>query len=141
MLRSQAQSQTQRAHSYHLPPYSYHFLSPIRRCSNIVMWYTSLMTSSDLTEELDAANAAVAYARSVRQLHARRTEKGDPQREADIRQALRRLSQAMKPLRTRIGRFPHESQTLAAERARQPVRDASAAIQRERVKLWKMRSR
>lgn len=90
---------------------------------------------------LKTAEAAIAYAAQVRRYHARRTQKGDPQRETDIRVAKDRLKEAMKPLRSAIAKFPYEAQTDAAEKYRDRVRDLSEAIQRERRKLWKMQSR
>lgn len=45
----------------------------------------------------------------------------------------------MKPLRSAIGKFATGPQTEAIEaEVRQPIREASRAIQRERQKLWKM---
>lgn len=88
---------------------------------------------------IDSACSAVDYARSVRAYHRRRTETNSPQRKTDITVALDRLRRAMKPLKSEIGRFPYGPQTTTAEANRQAIRDASAAIQRERRKLWKMR--
>lgn len=87
------------------------------------------------------AEVATAYAQEVRQHHRRRTEKRSRQRQADIKLALRRLKEAMKPLRSEIGRFPYGAQTDEAEARRAAIREASAAIQRERRKLWKMLAR
>jgi len=89
---------------------------------------------------LDDAEAAIKYARTVREYHRRRTEKVSPQRKTDIEVALSRLKRAMKPLKSAIGRFPYGPQTDTAEANRQAIRDASDAIQRERRKLWKMRA-
>jgi hypothetical protein len=91
------------------------------------------------TAELDAAQAAVMNAQRVREFHRRRTEKSSKQRQQDIDLALDRLKEAMKPLKSMIGRFPYGPATEAAERNRDDIREASEAIQRERRKLWKMR--
>jgi hypothetical protein len=92
-------------------------------------------------QAVDDADAAIAFAAQVRKFHRRRTDKRQSQqRAADIESALERLKAAMGPLRSEIGRFPYGAQTNEAERNRQTIRDASAAIQRERRKLWKMRA-
>lgn len=85
-----------------------------------------------------AAKTAINYARHVREVHARRSDRGAPQREADIQIALDRLKQAMKPLRSEIGRFPYGPKTEQAEENRQVIYRLSQDIQRERRKLWKM---
>lgn len=96
------------------------------------------MANDPLKEALKEADAAVAYAQKVREHHRRRTDKKSAQRAADLQLALDRIANAMKPLRSEIGRFPQGPQTEAAEIARQPIRDASQALQRERRKIWKM---
>lgn len=73
--------------------------------------------------------------------HAKRTGKDSPQRKADIELALERLKEAMKPLKSEIGKFPYGPQTDQAEANRQIIRDASAAIQAQRRKLWKLNKR
>jgi len=88
---------------------------------------------------MEAADAAVLYAQQVRKHHARRTAIASPNRKHDLDLAIQRLKEAMAPLRTEIGRFPYGPQTPLAEANRQKIRDASKAIQRERVKLWKMK--
>lgn len=91
------------------------------------------------TADLDAAQAAVDNAQRVRSYHRRRTEKGSKQRAQDIAIAEERLKEAMKPLKSMIGRFPYGPQTEAAEQNRLEIRRVSAAVQRERRKLWKMK--
>jgi hypothetical protein len=91
--------------------------------------------------EIRNAEDAVAYARHVRKFHAKRTERRSPQRATDIALALQRLREAMKPLRSEIGRFPCEPCNAIAEQNRQRIRDASAEIQKERRKLWKMKDK
>ena len=91
-------------------------------------------------EDIAAANAAVVFAQQVRKHHRRRTGRTSEQRTSDIETALQRLKDAMRPLKTQIGKFPYGPQTDAAERNRDKIRAASAAIQKERRKLWKMRS-
>lgn len=90
---------------------------------------------------LENAEAAVVFAQAVRSTHRRRTNKTSKQRKDDIALALTRLREAMAPLRSEIGKFPYGPQTGAAEKNRQAIRDASAAIQRERRKLFKMKKR
>ena len=90
---------------------------------------------------LDAARAAVANARAVRAYHARRTSKQSDQRARDIEVALARLREAMRPLKSEIGRFPYGPQTGNAEANRDAIREASREIQVERRKLWKMQAR
>jgi hypothetical protein len=87
---------------------------------------------------METARAAVRNAVNVRNHHKRRSAKGDQQREEDIAVALDRLKDAMKPLRSAIGKFPGEPQTAAAEAGRQEIRDLSKAIQGQRRRLWKM---
>jgi hypothetical protein len=90
---------------------------------------------------LDAADRAIENAQRVRRFHRRRTERDSVQRKTDIVVALQRLKEAMRPLRTEIGRFPYGPQTDSAEANREAIRERSAAIQSERRKLWKMQGR
>lgn len=99
------------------------------------------MPSTLPEDSLAAAEAAVSFAQSVRQVHARRSDKGSKQREDDIRNALDRLKSAMDPIRREIARFPFGPQTTTAEANRERIRAASQALQRERRKLWKMKKR
>jgi aminoglycoside phosphotransferase family enzyme len=87
---------------------------------------------------LDSADRAIENAQRVRRFHRRRTERASMQRKTDIEVALQRLKEAMRPLRTEIGRFPYGPQTDAAEANREAIRERSASIQSERRKLWKM---
>lgn len=105
------------------------------------MWYGSLVPEKLPDGAVEAAEAAVEFAQSVRRVHARRTDKGSPNREDDIANALARLKAAMDPLKREIARFPYGPQTDQAEQNRQRIRTASQAIQRERRKLWKMQQR
>ena len=89
---------------------------------------------------MDNAQAAVDNAVRVRAYHRRRTEKRSPQRRQDITVARERLKEAMKPLKSAIGKFPYGPQTTTAEANREAIREMSAAIQSERRKLWKMLS-
>jgi hypothetical protein len=104
------------------------------------MWYDSVMPKELPKEAIDAALAAIEFAQLVRRQHRRRTGRDSAQRRTDIELALTRLKEAMGPLRSEIGRFPYGPQTTAAEANRDRIRDVSAAIQRERRKLWKMRT-
>lgn len=95
---------------------------------------------SELPQDtIEAADAAVIFAQQVRRMWRRRSDKTSPQRKSDIELALTRLKEAMEPLRSEIGRFPYGPQTDAAEANREAIREASARIQSERRKLWKMR--
>lgn len=89
---------------------------------------------------MSAARAAVVYALQVRKHHARRTTIDSPNRASDIELALTRIKDAMQPLRSQIGKFPYGPQTTIAESNRQEIRDLSKALQRERVKLWKLQN-
>jgi hypothetical protein len=91
-------------------------------------------------DDIDAADAAVAFAQQVRKFHRRRTGRTDPRRKEDIALARERLREAMAPLKSEIGRFAYGPQTAIAEQNRQAIRDASARIQTERRKLSKMGS-
>lgn len=97
------------------------------------------MTKQLPDNALKNAKAAVDNARRVREYHRRRTETDSPQREADIKIALDRISEAMKPLRSEIGRFPYAPQTEQIAREQDRIRSWSEALQTERRKLWKMR--
>lgn len=99
------------------------------------------MPAEDLKNALEGAEAAVSFAQQVRRYHRRRTHRTAQQRTTDVELAITRLREAMAPLRSEIGRFPYGAQTDAAEREREKVRNASEAIQRERRKLWKMRTK
>lgn len=108
---------------------------------SLKMWYASSMPATLPQPELDEAALACSHAHSVRALHRRRTEKGSAQREEDIRLALERLREVMRPLRSHIARFPTGPQTEAADANRAAIRKMSAAVQRERRKLWKMKKK
>lgn len=105
------------------------------------MWYASRMPAELPTQAIETAVAACQYAQQVRRYHRRRTNRTSSQRETEIEIALTRLKEAMAPLRSHIGKFPYGPQTTAAEENRQLIRDASTAIQAERRKLWKMRTK
>lgn len=96
------------------------------------------MTKSQTALDLEAAHRAVAYATEVREFHARTSQKGSKQREDDLAIAQERLAEAMKPLRRFLGRAPYGVQTRAHEITTDLVRDASAALQGARRRLWKM---
>lgn len=87
---------------------------------------------------LAEADAAVKHAIRVRKTHARRTERKSKQRTRDIVMAIQRLHEAMRPLRSEIGRFSHGSQTEERRKTHERYREASAAIQGQRRRLWKM---
>ena len=105
------------------------------------MWYASAMPQFRPDKELDTAAAAVAFAVEVRRYHRRRSRKDAEQRISDIERALGRIADAMAPLRSEIGKFPHGPQTEKAEENREEIREMSRSLQRERRKLWKMQRR
>jgi hypothetical protein len=105
------------------------------------VWYTSLMPHRLDPAIISAAESAVEHAQRVRRTHARRTERTTPQRVVDIDMALARLHEAMRPLKSEIGKFRYGPVTPEAEENRTKIRDASESIQRERRKLWKMKNR
>lgn len=84
------------------------------------------------------AELAVTNAQEVRAFHRKRSGRSDRQRIHDLTLALKRVKAAMSPLRSEIGKFPYGPQTDVAAQNRQAIREASAALQRERRKLWKM---
>lgn len=105
------------------------------------MWYASRMPAELPTKDIETAVAACQYAQQVRRYHRRRSGRTSRQRETEINLALTRLKEAMAPLRSHIGKFPYGPQTTVADENRQLIRDTSAAIQAERRKLWKMRTK
>lgn len=88
--------------------------------------------------DLKAAKAAVAHAQAVRKSHARRTDVRAKHRTQDLKLAQERIAEAMKPIRSAIGRFPMGPQTDAAEANRDIIYAVSRELQAERRKLWKM---
>ncbi len=63
------------------------------------------------------------------------------QREIDLDEALRRLRESMKPLRSYLGQVPYREESHALTDVTDNVSKASKAIQAERRKLWKMKTR
>jgi hypothetical protein len=102
------------------------------------MWYDALMPASLPLAAMKEAELAVANAQDVRALHRKRSTRDDRQRQNDLTMALKRVKAAMKPLRSEIGKFPYGPQNTTAAENRLKIRAASAALQRERRKLWKM---
>lgn len=94
-----------------------------------------------MKEHIKRADDAVAFAQQVRAYHRRETPRGNPRREADIQIALDRIKEAMTPLRSLIARFPYLPQTTIASDGRKEIRAASLRLQRERRKLFKMKSK
>lgn len=91
-----------------------------------------------LADALKEAHLAVLNAQEVRAYHRKRTDREDPQRHNDLTLAESRVKAAMKPLRSEIGKFPHQPATSAVEARQEKIRAASEALQKERRKLWKM---
>lgn len=93
---------------------------------------------NDIEPALAEALLAVQHAQEVRVFHRKRTERGDAQRSADLTMAYRRVKAAMEPLRSESGRFCHQPRTPSNLERQNRIRAASAALQKERRKLWKM---
>lgn len=81
---------------------------------------------------------AIDNARAIRKALAKRTRKGDRQRNQAIDRALRDIRLAMKPIRHEIARTQYEPND---SRYRQVILLLSDQLQRERRKLWKMRQK
>lgn len=105
------------------------------------MWYIVPMNGHPIELEIQKAEAAIRYAQDVRSHHRRRTNKGNPQREADLKSGVRRIKSAMKPLRSYLGRAQYEEQTAEHLEQVELVKEISQRLQTERRKLWKMRSK
>ncbi len=102
------------------------------------MWYDTCVPAELHRNLIDDAEAAIAFAQQVRAYHRRRTATDSERRLYDIALARERLRDAMKPLRSEIGRFHFGPQTTIAERNRDVIRDVSQRIGAERRKLTKM---
>lgn len=94
--------------------------------------------AQSMENPLKQAARAIQFAQEVRSYHRRRTERGSRQRAADLLEAQKRLRDAMKPLRSYLGRAPYGPQTHTAQREIARVRKASKALQGERRRIWKM---
>lgn len=90
-------------------------------------------------DDIQTALAAVQFAVRVREYHARRTDKRSPQRAIDIDQALTKLKDAMRPIRSERARLAFKPATSQNEDYRLKLEACSESIQRERRKLWKLR--
>jgi hypothetical protein len=97
-------------------------------------------TTSEIESFIAEADLAVQAAQEVRDFHRKRTARDDVQRVADIEIALERIKNAMRPLRSEIGRFPKQPPTTNNLERQGRIREASLALQRERRKLWKMKN-
>jgi hypothetical protein len=97
--------------------------------------------TDDTDALIDRAETACRIASDTRRLHRRRTKKGSPQREADLKIASDHLRDAMRPIRRELARFPYRSPNQTAHARRLALLGASEAVQRERRKVWKMRRR
>lgn len=117
-------------------PVAWEMVRRVARCGTIPSMPNELPQDA-----IAAAEAAVAFAQQVRKFHRRRTQRSHTQRQVDIENALQRIKNAMRPLKSEIGRFPYGPQNDRAEANRETIRQASEALQRERRKLWKMRSK
>lgn len=95
-------------------------------------------TSREIQQWVQDALLAVEHARSVREVHRRSTRRGNKQREQDIDLAMTRIKKAMAPIRSIIAKFPYLSEAQVSEPSREALQSASAHLQAERRKLWKM---
>jgi hypothetical protein len=103
------------------------------------MWYDCTLVEKSVEEIISEADAAIAHAVRVRAHHRRRTDKKSKTRKTDVRLALKRLQEAMKPIRSEIGRFPYLTQAELPDLERARLRATSTMIQCERRKLWKLK--
>lgn len=105
------------------------------------MWYDIQMQGHPIQPEIQKAEAAIQYAQWVREHHRRRTNKGNPQREADLKNGLKQIKSAMKPLRTYLGQARWKEQTPEHLEQVVFVKELSQRLQTERRKLWKMKNK
>lgn len=94
---------------------------------------------ADLTQISADAEAGLATAHSAqafREAARWRQRRDDPVRQSHLAQLLDEIDDAMKPIRSHIGRLVHDPIPDAQER---DLRAASAALQYERRQLKKMR--
>lgn len=92
---------------------------------------------SQIEDQLTVAQAAVDHAQDVRAVHRRRSRRGSPERESAIKEARRRLREAMQPLREHQGRVSYAKRDLS-DIDYDRIREVSRSMQAERRKLWKM---
>lgn len=99
------------------------------------------MVKQPIEPAVKEAQAAVRHAKDVRAYHARKTRRGSPQREADLKNAVGRIKRAMVPLRSFLGSAPYRTQTTTHLDLVFRVKETSKDLQSERRKLWKMQKR
>jgi hypothetical protein len=110
-----------------------------RRTPLLDVWYDSQMPHELDSNILAAGESAVRYAQQVRSFHRRRTERDSMQRRHDLMAATDRIAEAMKPIRSLIGKFPHWEASPANVARMESIREMSVRLQAERRKLWKMK--
>lgn len=103
------------------------------------MWYASCMDTLQHDLILMDANSAVKHAQDVRAFHRKRTRPGERHRSVDVRNALKRLRDAMAPIRSALGRAPYDKLNATTRKRHDELRAVSQLIQAERRKLWKLR--
>lgn len=96
------------------------------------------MALSDHKQLIDDARAATFLAREVRARHRRASKMDDPARMRDIALARTAIQDAMRPIRSEMGRAIFDPATARVERSRNRLRSASLDLQAERRKLWKL---
>jgi hypothetical protein len=87
---------------------------------------------------LSAAETAIQHAQSVRSYHRKETHPRHPQRLTDIKHAENRIKNAMRPIRSALGRAPYMNSSQITEKRLEQLRDMSKLLQAERRKLWKL---
>lgn len=129
--------------------------TPLRiRCQNWLLalrhhlWYDTRMNGYEFSSALRVADLVVSQAQDVRAAHRKRSARENKERQQDIAVALRRLREAMRPIRSELARIPYALPDLEGKLGhadlvaqQSALLDASDRIQRERRKLWKMKSR
>lgn len=93
---------------------------------------------TDHKELIENGYLAVELAREVRARHRRTSKPDDPERVRDLDLARNAIQEAMRPIRSEIGRAIFDPATSQAERRREKMRNVSAELQAERRKLWKL---
>lgn len=100
-----------------------------RSCAKLVLMH-------QIDEDIEAGQATAREAREFREEVRWRVRKDDPDRRAHVDQLLDSIDDAMKPIRSHVGRLVHEPLPAQQER---DLRECSAALQYERRQLKKMK--
>jgi hypothetical protein len=98
------------------------------------------MADERIESALKEAHAACRHAQDMRGFYARRSERTAKQRQDDLHAARERVRLAMTPLRSFLGGAARRVGSRNNVELEDRVRSASAALQSERRKLWKMQT-